>query len=181
GVDAAGADDRLDLADEGDVAQQQAVGAEDGRLVLADLAGDAVDDGVEVGAGGSDGLLEAADLGGDGADVEVGRLAAREDTVHAERAGDGHTRRDGDSLSEHRATSQRPDRTTSFIRFVTQPESRSNHVAAPLCFLRNFCSSPLTSVHASTTILVAGIRFIPLRRTLPGVRKYSAVRAETRI
>ena len=44
-------DVRLDLADEGGIAQQQAMGAEDGGLVLADLLGDALDDGVEFLAG----------------------------------------------------------------------------------------------------------------------------------
>ena len=37
GVDVAVEDGGLDLADEGRVAQQQAVGAEDGRLFLADF------------------------------------------------------------------------------------------------------------------------------------------------
>ena len=47
GVDLVGQDGGLDLADQRRIAQELAMGAENGRLVLADLVGHAIDDGVE--------------------------------------------------------------------------------------------------------------------------------------
>ena len=71
GIDVAIEDGRLDLADEGGVAEQQAMGAEDGGLVLADLLRDAGDDGVEFLGGGGAGPVEPADLAGQGGFVQL--------------------------------------------------------------------------------------------------------------
>ena len=92
GVDLTIANDGLDLANQGRVAQQQAVGAKDGRLFLAELTGDALDDGVQLVGGGGDGFLEALDFAGDGGDVKLRYLAARKDLVDAKSAGDGNAR-----------------------------------------------------------------------------------------
>ena len=92
GVDLTIANDGLDLANQGRVAQQQAVGAKDGRLFLAELAGDALDDRVQLAGGGVDGVLEALNFGRDGGDLEVGRLPASEHLVDAKGAGDGNAR-----------------------------------------------------------------------------------------
>ena len=95
GVDALVGDGGADLADEGGVAEEQLVGAEDGGLFLADLLGDAADDAVEFAGGGGAGGVEARDLGGQGVGVEVDRLAAGQDLVDAIGPGHGHARRNG--------------------------------------------------------------------------------------
>ena len=87
GVDALFGDGGADLADEGGVAEEQLVGAEDGGLVLADLLGDAADDAVEFAGGGGAGGVEARDLGGQGVGVEVERLAAGQGLVRCGRRG----------------------------------------------------------------------------------------------
>ena len=103
GVDVALQDARLDLADQGGVAEEQAVAAEDGRLVLADCAADALDDGVELLRRRLTGRVEAGDLGGQPRCVEILRLPPGEHGVHAVGASDGDPRGDGDSF-EHALT-----------------------------------------------------------------------------
>src|SRR5262249_61999783 len=91
GVDLAIDNDRLDLANQGRVAQQQAVGAEDGRFLLAELAGDALDNRVQLASGGADGVLEALDFAGDCGDVQLLRPTAPEHPADAKGAGGGQT------------------------------------------------------------------------------------------
>ena len=97
-VDALVHDGGADFADEGGVAQQQLMGAEDGRLVLADLLRDAADDGVEFTAGRGAGGVEARDLRGEGLGGEVDGFASSQRLVEAIRPGHGHARRYGNAF-----------------------------------------------------------------------------------
>ncbi len=95
GVDLAFLDGGLDLGAEGRVAQQQAMGAKDGGLVLTDLLADALDAGVQLAGDGRAGAVETTDFAGQGGGVEVEGFLLEQNMVHAEGAGHGHSRRYG--------------------------------------------------------------------------------------
>ena len=103
GVELVVEDERLDLGDEGRVAEEHPVGAEDGGRVLADLAADAVDGLVQFGGDGVAGLVEPGDFGGQGGGVEQVRAVPGQGRVEPERPGDGHAGRDGHA-AEHEAS-----------------------------------------------------------------------------
>src|SRR5205085_12460376 len=77
---------RLDLADEGGVAEELAVRAEDGRLVFADLLLDAGFNSIELLSDRGTSIIEARDFQGKSGDVQLIGLATGKDFVHAESA-----------------------------------------------------------------------------------------------
>src|SRR5947209_12090438 len=62
----------------GRVAEHQPVGAEDGRLLLADLLRDPGDDGIQLVGRGRAGVLEPADLAGHRSEEHTSELQSRQ-------------------------------------------------------------------------------------------------------
>jgi hypothetical protein len=92
GIDVAGEDGVLDLADQGGVAQQGPVGAEDGGLILSQLLGDARNGHVQLPGGGGAGLVETADLLRQGRDLDLVGFEAGQRLVHSIGPGHSHSR-----------------------------------------------------------------------------------------
>ena len=98
GVDALLGDAGADLADHRRVAEELAVGAEDRRLLVADLPADAGDGVLDLAGGGRAGPLETMDLPGQTRVVQGVRLVAGDDLLDAVGMRDGYTRRNGYAL-----------------------------------------------------------------------------------
>jgi hypothetical protein len=87
-----------DFADDRGVAQQRAMGAKDGGLVLADVAGDPLDDGPEFGGDGGDGVFEAADFRRQRRRIEHSRILLGHRLIEAIDSGERDARRDGNAF-----------------------------------------------------------------------------------
>ena len=92
----------LTLRAERRIAQEQAMGAEDGGLVLADLLADALDGGVQFAGDGGAGVVETADLAGQRGSVQMEGFLLEQSMVHAEGAGHSHPWRYGQAAFHDR-------------------------------------------------------------------------------
>ena len=102
GVDVAFENGGSDARAERRIAQQQAMGAKDGGLILANLLADALDGGVQFAGDRSAGVIETTDLAGQRGSVQMEGFLLEQSMVHAKSAGHSHPWRYGQAAFHDR-------------------------------------------------------------------------------